>query len=864
MQITVQGNGTLLSETVSVFAPGNGSRYKPLNFVFVANSSSTTLTFKDTSPTTTNIDLLLDNVRITFQNAPYITAQPESLNVFEGSTATFSVTAGGQALSYQWRKNGTNIIGANSSSYGIPVVLNSDAGLYDVVVSNSSGSVTSSVAALVVGSEGMLLNGSFEFNYGGWIATGNQAVVSGPPFQASEGSKLVAFNAGQKTPNGVLSQIFPTTIGQTYVLSFYAGAISTSNQNEQRMQVRVQGNSTLVSQSVSVFAPGNGTRYLPKSFSFVADSSTTTLTFQDISTNTSNIDLLLDNVRVTAHNGPVITAQPQSLTVQTGNSATFSVTATGQAPLSYQWRRNGVPITGATSSSYSIASAQGTDAGSFDVIVSNDSGSVTSSTAVLTVVPAGLLLNGSFEFDYSGWSPTGNQQVVSSPFQPSDGTKLVAFNAGQKTPNGVLTQTFATTIGQAYTLSFDAGAISTSNQNEQRMQVRVQGNSTLVSQSVSVFAPGNGTRYLPKSFSFVADSSTTTLTFQDISTNTSNIDLLLDNVRVTEQSSPVITAQPQSLTVQTGNSATFSVTATGQAPLSYQWRRNGVPITGATSSSYSIASAQGTDAGSFDVIVSNDSGSVTSSTAVLTVVPAGLLLNGSFEFDYSGWSPTGNQQVVSSPFQPSDGTKLVAFNAGQKTPNGVLTQTFATMIGQAYTLSFDAGAISTSNQNEQRMQVRVQGNSTLVSQSVSVFAPGNGTRYLPKSFSFVADSSTTTLTFQDISTNTSNIDLLLDNVRVTAQSSPVITAQPQSLTVQTGNSATFSVTATGQAPLSYQWRRNGVPITGATSSSYSIASAQGTDAGSFDVIVSNDSGAVTSSTAVLTVVPAGTSAQREL
>ena len=152
--------------------------------------------------------------------------------------------------------------------------------------------------------------------------------------------------------------------------------------------------------------------------------------------------------------------------------------------------------------------------------------------------PLALLLNGSFEFDYSGWSPTGNQQVVSSPFQPSDGTKLVAFNAGQKTPNGVLTQTFATTIGQAYTLSFDAGAISTSNQNEQRMQVRVQGNSTLVSQSVSVFAPGNGTRYLPKSFSFVADSSTTTLTFQDISTNTSNIDLLLDKVRVTAQSSP--------------------------------------------------------------------------------------------------------------------------------------------------------------------------------------------------------------------------------------------------------------------------------------------------------------------------------------
>ena len=63
---------------------------------------------------------------------------------------------------------------------------------------------------------------------------------------------------------------------------------------------------------------------------------------------------MLDNVRVTAGGDarPTITAQPQSVTAPVGTSATFSVTATGQAPLSYQWRINGSAIAGATASRY--------------------------------------------------------------------------------------------------------------------------------------------------------------------------------------------------------------------------------------------------------------------------------------------------------------------------------------------------------------------------------------------------------------------------------------------------------------------------------------------------------------------------------
>ncbi|MGH7176388.1 MAG: PQQ-dependent sugar dehydrogenase, partial [Tepidisphaeraceae bacterium] len=84
---------------------------------------------------------------------------------------------------------------------------------------------------------------------------------------------------------------------------------------------------------------------------------------------------------------PTISSQPEDQTVAVGASATFSVSATGSAPLSYRWLRDGVDIAGATDSSYSVASAAlGDDGAWFSVRVSNDEGQVTSNSAGLTVV----------------------------------------------------------------------------------------------------------------------------------------------------------------------------------------------------------------------------------------------------------------------------------------------------------------------------------------------------------------------------------------------------------------------------------------------------------------------------------------------
>jgi hypothetical protein len=82
---------------------------------------------------------------------------------------------------------------------------------------------------------------------------------------------------------------------------------------------------------------------------------------------------------------PAITTQPGSQTVCAGGPATFTVGASGTAPLSYQWRKAGVDIPGATSSSYGLGTVGPGDAGSYDCVVTDACGSATSNAATLTV-----------------------------------------------------------------------------------------------------------------------------------------------------------------------------------------------------------------------------------------------------------------------------------------------------------------------------------------------------------------------------------------------------------------------------------------------------------------------------------------------
>ena len=93
---------------------------------------------------------------------------------------------------------------------------------------------------------------------------------------------------------------------------------------------------------------------------------------------------------------PAITSEPASCTVTAGQTASFSVAASGTAPLAYQWQQNGTAISGATSSSYTTPATTTSESGEqFSVVVKNRAGSVTSTAAVLTVNAAASILDSS-------------------------------------------------------------------------------------------------------------------------------------------------------------------------------------------------------------------------------------------------------------------------------------------------------------------------------------------------------------------------------------------------------------------------------------------------------------------------------------
>jgi len=145
---------------------------------------------------------------------------------------------------------------------------------------------------------------------------------------------------------------------------------------------------------------------------------------------------------------PVITQQPASLDVLTGSSATFSLTAVGGVPWTYQWRHNGADIAGATTRTHAIPNAYFTDVGAYQAVVRNAGGSATSTVATLLVEapPAfanltnGLVLHLKFDGDYLDASGRGNNgtRVGTPTFVPGKLSQALHYNTDNTDANNVI------------------------------------------------------------------------------------------------------------------------------------------------------------------------------------------------------------------------------------------------------------------------------------------------------------------------------------------------------------------------------------------------------------------------------------------
>ena len=436
---------------------------------------------------------------------------------------------------------------------------------------------------------------------------------------------------------------------------------------------------------------------------------------------------------------PVLTTQPAAAqTVALGMPASFTVAATGPDPLTYQWQKDGTALTGQNAATLLLGAVQATDAGSYSCIVTDTNaaglaGSVTSTSETLVV-------------------------------------NLPPAVAGPVTVIGGL--------GGSVTLTINA-----------------TGSGLLSYQWAKAGTPIAGATGASLALTGLqaADAATYTCAVTNTLNGTATVTVFSEALTV--QPGPSI-VPPAPTTVAQAGTATFSVTATGQGTLAYQWTRAGVPIAGATSATLTLANVQPADAAAYACIVTETVNGVasvgTSAAAVLTV----------------NLTPT----FTTSPVATLNAAVGSAANfTAAATGNGVLTYQW-TKGGVAI-----AGATS-------------------------------------GSYSIAATAATDAGTYACVATDTLNgttATATSTGSALVLNAAPAITTQPVATqTVLLGSPATFSLVATPPAAgtLSYQWTKAGANITGATAASYTIAATAKTDAGTYACKVTNTLGTTTTTT----------------
>jgi Abnormal spindle-like microcephaly-assoc'd, ASPM-SPD-2-Hydin/Immunoglobulin domain/Immunoglobulin I-set domain len=434
-------------------------------------------------------------------------------------------------------------------------------------------------------------------NTGTAAVTISQATVTGAGFSVMSGMSSISIAAGQnqafqfqfapKTPGSVSGSVSIVSDATNSPL-----AVSLSGTGMAGLAITTQpaNQSVIAGQtaSFSVVASGSGTLTYqwkkggtsiggataasyttPATTSGESGTQFTVVVTDSTGSVTSNPATLTVTASAVA---PSITSQPANETVTAGQTATFSVTATGTAPLTYQWKKNGTAIGGANSASYTTpATAASDNNAQFTVTVTNSVSNATSNAATLTV----------------------------------------------DVPPSITTQPASRTVNAGQTAAFSVAATGTGTLSYQwKKNSAAIGGATAASYTTpATVASDNGASF------------TVTVTGTSGSV-TSNAATLTVNA---PPAPPSITTQPANRSVVVGQTATFSVTATGAGTLAYQWKKGGTAIGGATSSSYTTPATTSGDSGTqFTVTVTNSVGNTTSNTATLTVTAAAtLILNAS-------------------------------------------------------------------------------------------------------------------------------------------------------------------------------------------------------------------------------------------
>ena len=525
---------------------------------------------------------------------------------------------------------------------------------------------------------------------------------------------------------------------------------------------------------------------------------------------------------------PVIVTQPASQTAQTGSSPTLVVSATGTAPLSYLWKKEGLAIAGATNASLVLVNVQPAAAGSYTVVVGNVAGSATSNAAMLTVA-----------------------------FPPP----VITVQPASQIAMGGANVTFSVTASSSLPLTYQwalngvplAGATG----------------SSLVLSGVSAANAGSYTAVVSNSSGSVT-STATALVIAPRGLANGSVRSLFD------ATSPALTA---SFTIEGSLAKQMLIRAVGPALA-------GLGVAGAMADPQLEITHATTGA---TVALNDDWGAATNAAqvpAVTASVGAVAFATGSKDAAIVASFPPGTYRVRASGVGGSTGVALVEIYDADATPRLVYLATRARVgpAGNILLQGFTVANLSTGRSYLVRAlgpslgvpgaladpQLSLYNGSTLVgandnwSGDATLAGLAAAVGAMPLSS---ASSKDAVLNFSPTAAGPFTAQVsgaggtaglaLLEIFEVDAQRwstlPAAVVSPPENVTVSAGQPAMFGIVSVGSPAPTYQWRKNGVALIGATGTTYTLASAQAGDAGSYDVVVTNSGGSATSAPAVLVV-----------
>ncbi len=511
----------------------------------------------------------------------------------------------------------------------------------------------------------------------------------------------------------------------------------------------------------------------------------------------------------------IITRSPQSWSGNLGQTAHFSVLADGEPPLTYQWLFNGQELEGAQGASLVIPQVGLEHQGLYSVWVSAGNQQMLSqevSLDLLQRIDLGEALDQpqwvfDTEADPMGW------------FGIADASPEQSFDQADTAHSGAIEDMEVSTLSTQLTgpgiLSFQWKVSSEADYDwltcwvGGQQAVRISGQQPW--QEVRIPLP-EGEQQIQ-------------WTYRKDENLSEGLDTAwLDQVRFDGISKPVIQAQPESVLISSGEAVTFSVQASGKAPLSYQWFFQGEPIEGAHLATLHIPAASQVHVGAYHVQVTAAQDTVTSSAAMLSLLQTSNLAEAldqslaSLETDpgphgwygQSQWSSDGVDAAQSGEIADGQSSEFSLSIEGPST------------IGFQWRVSSEEDYDWLECWVDNDLIMAISGEVDWTQERVILTEGSHVMRWVYR---------------KDVSESYGQDAGWVDQLTVTASQELILFEQPQSVRSILGAEVTFRVGAVGLPPLAYQWFFNGEPISGAQEPTLTLSALRAEQEGDYSVRV---------------------------